>query len=135
MKKILLILLSVVTLSACQPKPVTGETVTAAGGSYHNITSHALNTMLKDKDFVLVNVHIPFEGNIAATDLSIPYNEIEQNLAQLPSDKNAKIVLYCRSGRMSVIAAEKLVGLGFTNIWNLNGGMVKWDRAGYEIEK
>jgi rhodanese-related sulfurtransferase len=91
--------------------------------------------MLKHEDFVFVNVHIPFEGNIADTDLSIPYNEIEQNLSQLPSDKNAKIVLYCRSGRMSAIAAEKLVSFGYTSIWNLKGGMVDWEQAGYNIEK
>ena len=91
--------------------------------------------MLKNKDFIFINVHIPFAGNIADTDLSIPYDEIEQNLFQLPSDKNAKIVLYCRSGRMSEIAAEKLVALGYTEIWHLKGGMVEWEQAGYELEK
>jgi len=80
-------------------------------------------------------VHIPFAGNISDTDLSIPYDDIEENLSQLPSDKNAKVVLYCRSGRMSQIAAEKLVSLGYTNIWNLKGGMVDWEQAGYNIEK
>jgi phage shock protein E len=94
-----------------------------------------LNAMLNNKDFVFINVHIPFAGNIADTDLSIPYDQIEQNLSQLPSDKNARIVLYCRSGRMSTIAAEKLVSLGYTNIWNLEGGMVDWEQVGFKIEK
>jgi phage shock protein E len=92
--------------------------------------------MLKDKDFVFINVHIPFEGIIADTDLSLPYNEITDpaNLVQLPADRNAKIVLYCRSGRMSQIAAEALVKLGYTSIWDLAGGMVEWEQAGFDLE-
>jgi rhodanese-related sulfurtransferase len=135
MKKLIFILLAVVILVSCQSKPVTGGTVSMAGGSYQSVTPDELNTMLKDKDFVFVNVHTPFAGNIAGTDLSIAFDQIEQNLSQLPANKNAKIVLYCRSGRMSQIAAEKLVSLGFTNIWDLKGGMVDWEQAGYEIQQ
>jgi rhodanese-related sulfurtransferase len=137
MKKSIFILLITLILAGCQSKPVTGETVTAAGGTYQNVTSTELHVMLKNEDFVFINVHIPFEGNIAGTDLSIPYDQIgtPENLSQLPDDKNVKIVLYCRSGRMSEITAEELVSLGYTNIWNLKGGMVEWEQAGYEIEK
>ena len=129
------ILFVAISLTGCQFNSVTGETVTVTGGSYQNITPDALNTMLKDKDFIFINVHIPFAGNIAGTDLSIPYDQIDQNLSQLPSDKNSKIVLYCRSGRMSQIAAEKLVSLGHTSVWNLKGGMVDWEQAGYDLER
>ena len=135
MKRLIFILLIVVILAGCQSKPVTGSPVSVDGGSYKNVSPDELNSMLKDKDFAFINVHIPFAGNIAGTDLSIPYDEIEQNLSQLPSDKTAKIVLYCRSGRMSQIAAEKLVSLGYSNIWNLEGGMVGWEQAGYTMEK
>ena len=134
MKKIL-ILLVVIVLAACQSKAISGETINTSSGSYKNVTAKELNTLLKDKDFVLVNVHIPFAGNIAGTDLPIPYDQIEQNLSQLPTDKNAKIVLYCRSGHMSQIAAEKLVSLGYINVWNLSGGMVDWEKEGFEIQK
>ena len=137
MKKQMLIffLLIGILLAGCQSKSVTGETVEVTGGSYQNVTPDGLNTMLKDKGFVFINVHIPFAGNIAGTDLSIPYDQIEQNLSQLPHEKDAKIVLYCRSGHMSQIAAEKFVSLGYTNIWNLKGGMLDWEQAGYDLEK
>lgn len=136
MNKIFLFLLSVVILTGCQSKPLTSETVVTADIAYTNVSADELNKMLKNKDFVFVNVHIPFEGNIANTDLSIPFDQITEptNLAQLPADKNAKIFLYCRSGRMSAIAAEELVSLGYTNIWNLIGGMVEWEKAGFSIE-
>jgi len=140
MKRLIIsVFVSILFLSACQTKAVdvTGEKVNVDGGSYTDINSQQLNVMLKNKDFVFVNVHIPFAGNIHDTDLSIPYDQIAEpaNLAQLPTDKNAKVVLYCRSGRMSQIAGEKLVALGYTNIWNLKEGMVEWEQAGYEIEK
>ena len=135
LKKLSILLLVVVSLAACQSNAVTGEDISVAGGSYKNVSPKELNALLKDKDFVFVNVHIPFAGNIAGTDLSIAYDQIEQNLSQLPADKNAKIVLYCRSGHMSQIAAEKLVSLGYTNIWNLKGGMIDWEKEGFEIQK
>lgn len=137
MKKLIFILLAAAVLASCQSTPVTGTTFTVTDGSYQNVTSDDLNSMLKNKDFVFVNVHIPFAGNIAGTDLSISYDQISasENLSQLPTDKSGKIVLYCRSGHMSEIAAEELVSLGYTNIWNLTGGMVEWEQAGYEIEK
>ena len=134
MKKIFLLFLLLIT-AACQSKPVKGEAVSVADGSYKDVSVNELAAMLKTKDFAFINVHIPFAGDIAQTDLSIPYDEIEQNLSQFPTDKNAKIVLYCRSGRMSQIAAEKLVSLGYTNIWNLEGGMVEWEQAGYPLAK
>lgn len=130
---VLLVLVAIV-LAACQPKAV-GEVVSVAGGSYRNVSAQELNSMLKNKDFVFVNVHIPFAGNIAGTDLSIPYDEIQQQLAELPAEKSAKIVLYCRSGHMSSLAAETLIKLGYTNVWTLKGGMAAWEQAGYPIEK
>jgi len=124
-------------LAACQPggTSVKGKQVEAQGGAYTEISVNELQSMLKDKDFTLVNVHIPFEGDIPNTDVSIPYDQIAQNLDQLPADKNAKIVLYCRSDRMSTIASETLVGLGYTNIYNLDGGMVTWENTGLELER
>lgn len=137
MKNLTFILLAFLLIAGCQSKSITAETITVDGGLYKNVSPDDLNTMLKNKDFVFINVHIPFEGNIAGTDLSIPYDQISEPtyLAQIPVDKNAKILLYCRSGRMSAIAAEKLVSLGYTNIWDLDGGMVAWEQAGNEIEK
>ncbi len=140
MKQLLILgilILSIVILAACgQTSPIstTGpEEIQVNGGSYWNITPAQLISMLENKDFLLVNVHIPYEGEIPQTDLFVPYNQIEENLSQFPQDKGAKIVLYCRSGSMSAIAARTLVKLGFSNVWNLDGGMVEWEKQGYEL--
>jgi len=103
--------------------------VQVEGGRYTNVNAAGLNAMLKNKDFLLINVHIPYEGEIEQTDLFIPYNEIEQNLDKLPANKGAKIFLYCRTDRMSIIAARALVKLGYTNILQLDGGMKIWEKA------
>jgi rhodanese-related sulfurtransferase len=124
-------------LAACagQSTSVNGTAVKVPGGSYMNVPPSGLNQMLAAKDFVLINVHIPYAGELAQTDAFIPYTEIAQNLGRLPSDKNARIVLYCSSGHMSGIAANTLVQMGYTNIWNLDGGMIAWQSAGYPLQQ
>jgi rhodanese-related sulfurtransferase len=142
--KVALVGLLFLLLSSCQLTSIPavstipakiGKEVIVDGGSFTNVSAPELQELLNNKDFTLINVHIPYEGNLPKTDLSIPYDTIGQNLSRLPGDKNAKLLLYCRSGRMSDIAARELVKRGYTNIWNLEGGMVAWEQAGLQIQK
>ena len=111
-----------------------GETqqVAVPGGAYADVSAHELATVLVKKDFTLLNVHVPYEGEIAGTDLFIPFDAIAST-AKLPADRAAPLVVYCRSGRMSAIAARALVGSGYTNVRNVAGGMIAWERAGYPL--
>ena len=103
---------------------------------YRDISGEELNIMLANKDFLLINVHIPYAGEINGTDLFIPYNQISQSINQkIPADKGTKIVVYCRSGSMSAIASEELVKNGYTNIQNLKEGMIGWEQNGYLLIK
>jgi rhodanese-related sulfurtransferase len=110
-----------------------GTRVEVTGGAYTNLEPQELQTLLANKAFPLINVHTPYEGEIEKTDANIPYNEIEKIVNTLPSDKNAMVVLYCRSGRMSRETTEALVTLGYTNVWHLDRGMVGWKEAGFPI--
>jgi len=117
-------------------KAVAGDAparVAVPGGAYTNVTAPLLRQMLDQKDFFFINVHVPYEGEIARTDSFIPYDQVEKQIRQLPARKDAKILLYCQSGRMSDIAARTLVRLGYTNLWHLKGGMVEWRQQGYPV--
>ena len=127
------------TTTTASPTPtpaaslVEATPVAVTGGTFWRLSPEALHAKLTDKNFFLVNTHIPYEGELEQTDAFIPFDTITQHLDQLPADKNAPIVLYCRSGRMSTMAAEALVKAGYTNIWELAGGMLAWEKAGLTV--
>ena len=100
---------------------------------FHTISTEQLAVSMIEKDFLLVNVHIPYEGEIERTDASIPFDKVEVSLDMLPADKDTPIVLYCRSGRMSQIAAAELAALGYTDVSHLDGGMIEWEANGYSL--
>ena len=117
--------------------PVPANRVSVPGGAYFTIEPRELETMLKTKDFPLINVHIPYEGEIAGTDSFIAFDQIgvdQMALRKLPKDKKAELVIYCRSGRMSTIAAQALVKLGYSNVRELRGGFNAWVTAGLKLE-
>ncbi|KKK77574.1 hypothetical protein LCGC14_2852200, partial [marine sediment metagenome] len=123
-------------LQAVSAKPTKSESVLQSlsknADGYARIRPEQLQAELDQKDFTLINVHIPYAGEIAQTDANIPYNRIADYLDQLP-DKGEPIVLYCRSGSMSTTAGRTLVDLGYTNVVELVDGFEAWKRAGFDL--
>ena len=96
--------------------------------TYENITAEeAKNIMDTETDYIILDVREQYEfdaGHIPGAIL-IPYTEIENQAAKKLPDKDVLLLVYCRSGRRSKIAAETLVKLGYTNIKEF-GGIIDW---------
>ena len=87
---------------------------------------------MQGKNFTLVNVHVPDQGSLPKTDVSIPFDRIKSSLGKLPG-KDSPIVVYCRSGGMSAQVAATLAAAGYTKIYELKGGFNAWKAAGHDL--
>ncbi len=112
--------------------PVPATQIRTSAGTYYQIDPLELKAQLANKDFFLVNVHIPYEGEIVGTDALIAFDTIS-SAKNLPSNKKTEIVIYCRSGRMSQIAAMRLVKMGYSNLRELKGGFNAWVAQGGKL--
>ena len=99
--------------------------------SFTSISSVELDLMLDNKDFTLIDIHTPEQRHIPGTDYFIPFNDIDAIVSVLPN-KDEKVVLYCRSGGMSKILANQLIGRGYSNIIELENGLNEWTEEGRE---
>lgn len=128
MKKLIFLFLAVMMLTACGQ-----DTEKDQGAVYVSITAEeAKRIMDSEEGYVILDVREQDEydaGHILGAIL-IPYTQIEEKANEMLSDKAQLILVYCRSGRRSKIAAEALVELGYTNIKEF-GGIIDWP---YETE-
>jgi rhodanese-related sulfurtransferase len=128
MKKLILILLAMMMLTACaQDTEKDKETV------YMNITAEeAKRIMDSEEGYMILDVREQDEYDAAHIPgaILIPYTQIEEKADEMLPDKAQQILVYCRSGRRSKIAAEALAKLGYTNIKEF-GGIIDWP---YETE-
>lgn len=76
-----------------------------------------------------------FEVSHLENAICVGYNKfkLKETLAKLPKDKDAKIVVYCSLGIRSETVAHKLIQAGYTNVYNLYGGIFKWKNANFKV--
>ena len=127
-KKLILILLALQLLTGCgQNKENTQE------AAYMNITAEeAKQIMDSEEGYIILDVRTQEEydqGHIPGA-TKISHEEIAEKAEEVLTDKDQLILVYCRSGRRSKIAAEALAELGYTNIKEF-GGIIDWP---YEVE-
>jgi len=94
-----------------------------------------VSDLLATSDPIVINVHIPYAGDIPGTDTSIPYNNVDAIEAYLNHDHCADVLLICLSGGMSQSAGNELVNRGYLRVRDMNGGMQAWQAAGYPLLK
>ena len=116
-RRLLPFVLSLILLSSCR-------TPGGAPNSYRQISmNEAVKMMKNEKNYIILDVRRPdeyAEGHIPGA-INVPNEEIATaEISELP-DKSQMILVYCRSGRRSKEASEKLVKLGYTNIVEFGG--------------
>ena len=127
-RNLIIVFLVVMLLTACGQDKENDQ-----GAVYVNITAEeAKQIMESEEGYIILDVRTQEEyevGHIPGAIL-IPDTEIEAKAEEVLTDKDQLILVYCRSGRRSKLAAEALVELGYTNIREF-GGIIDWP---YEVE-
>jgi phage shock protein E len=140
MKLILSLITTIAWLSSVQAadQAAKPESSATAPKKYKNVDAETFDKMQKeDKNAVLLDVRTKREydqGHIAGSVL-IDFNspEFEKEIAKL--DKNKTYLVHCAAGLRSARACKKMDGLNFSKLYNLEGGMGAWEKAGKPVEK
>jgi len=119
--------LMLLPLTACGAAQDVSSASEEEIGSYQSISAEAAQAMLEEGGVTLVDVRTQAEYESAHIPgaILIPNETISDTQPEALPDKDAVILVYCRSGRRSAEAAGKLATLGYTNIYDL-GGIIDW---------
>lgn len=135
MKKILLIftliLLTILFAAACESEQgaeqILPEEKDFEEAEYIKLTPEEAKEMMETMDVIVVDVRTEEEfiqGHIEGAVL-IPDYDLDKLAAEMLPDKDATILLYCRSGNRSKLASHLLIGMGYQNVYDF-GGILDW---------
>ena len=120
---IILLGIAIITFGGCSSKEDT------ASSSYEKITSKEAKEMMDgNSDIIILDVRSEEEFNTGHIEgaLLIPDNQITEKAEDTLTEKSATILVYCRSGRRSALAAKDLSELGYSNVYDF-GGITDWE--------
>ena len=130
MKKLMIValLLPALLLAGCAvDKPSDTASAQTETAEVSFITPIDAKALMESEDVLLLDVRTQEEyaqAHIEGAKL-LPYDEISERTDELPADKDMAIIVYCRSGSRAATAGRTLVGLGYTQVYNL-GGISSW---------
>ena len=109
------------------------DTEAEAAADYHRITAEEAYEMMNSQEVVIVDVRTPeeYDGGHIPNAILVPNESIGDDMPEALPDKEATLLIYCRSGRRSKEASEKLLKLGDNSIYEF-GGVIDWP---YELVK
>jgi rhodanese-related sulfurtransferase len=124
MKKVFALIASVLLLAGCSSS--TGAI---------DLGVSEFSTKVAEAGVITLDVRTPIEfaeGHIEGARLiDFQSGNFENEIASL--DKNATYAVYCRSGNRSGQAVKVMQDAGFTNVFNMNGGVIDWANAGLPL--
>ena len=108
------------------------DTEAEATADYHRITAEEAYEMMVSQEFVVdVRTREEYDGGHTENAVLVPNESIGSEMPETLPDKEATLLIYCRSGRRSKDAAQKLLALGYQSVYDF-GGVIDWP---YELVK
>jgi rhodanese-related sulfurtransferase len=119
------------------PAPMTAQELVAE--AKQNVCAKSVSeckTLLDEGGYLFLDCREPKEykmGHVPGA-MNIPRGLLEFKIANKVPDKETKIVMYCKKGGRGCLAACTLCRMGYTNVVNMDGGWLAWEKAGYPVE-
>ncbi|MCA9946156.1 MAG: rhodanese-like domain-containing protein [Ardenticatenaceae bacterium] len=123
------------TATTTAPDPVVAVDDSAEFDLADTVDVQTVASVKDREDVVVLDVREQWEydeGHIPGVTL-IPMGEVANRLAEIPTDK--EVIVTCRSGNRSGQVTDFLRQQGFDNVHNMDGGILAWQAAGYDVEQ
>ena len=125
--------LLLVSCGETKDKPVPTEEDAPGKAAYHKLSAEEAYEMMVSQEVVVVDVRTreEYDGGHIENAVLMPNESIGSEMPEALPDEEATLLIYCRSGRRSKEASEKLLKLGYKSIYEF-GGIIDWP---YELVK
>jgi rhodanese-related sulfurtransferase len=113
-----------------------GAVAKADMGETESISPKEASAMYADKKAVIVDVREDSEWNEQHIPgaIHIPLAQLSERLSELKQYKDSTVITQCKTGGRSAKALDELKSAGFSKVYNMDGGIMAWNKAGLKTE-